>query len=230
MSTKIQFNLLPDLKLDMDRSKKTRQLVTTIALVVSSISLAIFLVLFVAIVGVQKKQMDNAGKSVDSANTQLQDIPNLSQVITIQNQLQTLVGLHQSKPITSRMFTYLAQLTPANVSIGLFTMDMSTNSVTISGNADSQATVNTFIDTLKSTTYKVGAQDSAHSAFPSVVESSFAINPANVSYGLNLQFDPKLFANNLIDAQGKPQTPQLTVPKQSTADGSSIFQLQTGGG
>lgn len=225
----IQFNLLPDVKLLHDKTQRTRQLVTTIAVAASAISFAIFIIMFISVGIIQKKQMDNAGKSVDTANAQLKSIPNLSTIITVQNQLQTLVGLHQSKHITSRIFTYLAQLTPTSVSIGKFDMDLTTNAITIAGNADNQQTVNTFIDTLKSTTYKVG-QGTAQNAFPSVVESSFAINPGNVSYSLNLQFDPILFANNMLDAQSKPQTPQLTVPKINTANGQDIFQAQSGNG
>lgn len=224
----VQFNLLPDSKLKYDRTQKTRQFITAIAVLVSGVALAIFLLLFISIDVVQKREMSNSSKSLNSANTSLQNIPNLAQVITVQNQLQTLVGLHQNKHITSRIFTYLSQLTPASVSISELDMNTAGNSMTIVGNADTQATVNAFIDTLKATTYKVGSNDSAHPAFSSVTESSFAINSTNVSYTLNLQFDPQLFSNDLLDAQGKPQSPQLTVPKQTTS-GGNIFQAQSGG-
>jgi hypothetical protein len=81
----------------------------------------------------------------------------------------------------------------------------------ISGTADSQQATNTFIDTLKFTTYKVNDQDQAKSAFPSVVETSFGVSATGSSYGLTVQFDPILFSNNL---NGK--TPVLTVPKKTT--------------
>jgi len=227
----IQFNLLPDIKLQADKARHIKDLFYSVAIVVSVISLAIFLVMLVSVDVVQKKQFNDAGKNLDQTNSQLKKIANLSQVVTVQNQLQTLVGLHQDKHILSRMFTYLPQLTPSSVNIGKLDIDTSTNTIEITGSADSQKTVNTFIDTLKQTTFKVGSADSDHAAFNSVVESGFSINPNNVSYTLNMQFDSKLFANNLLDSQGKAQTPVLTVSKlSSTQDPANLFQNSGSGG
>ncbi len=232
----VQFNLLPDIKIEADKARHTRSLVYTTAIIITAASLAIFIIMLFSVGIIQKKQMNDAGKAVDTANSQLKNKPNLNQIITINNQLQSLVGLHQNKDITSRIFTYLPQVTPTNVSIGKLDIDLQADTMTITGNADSQKTVNTFVDTLKLTTYTVGSNSSAQTAFPSVVESGFAINPTNVSYTLDLQFDPKLFANNLLDNQGRPQTPKLTVPKLSSTKSaidnpsSTLFKAQTGDG
>ncbi|MBI2592221.1 hypothetical protein HYW36_01970 [Candidatus Saccharibacteria bacterium] len=233
--TRLQFNLLPDTKQRFDKARRLQSLVFKAAIMASAVSLTLFLVMLIMVGVVQKTQLNNAAKAQNAASQRLQNIPNLEQVITIQNQLQTLVGLHQSKHITSRIFTYLSQVTPASASIGKLDMDLSTNTMGVSGNADSQKTVNTFIDTLKFTTFKIGTDDSNQTAFPSVVESAFAINPSNVSYSLDIQFDPQLFANNLLDDQGNPQEPKLSVPTLTTTRrgvndaGNAIFKDQTGG-
>lgn len=224
----VQFNLLPDVKLDFVKTQRIRRMVVSTSLVVGSVTLGIFLILLIFVFVVQKQQLNSAGKAVEASSKQLKNIPNVATAVTVNDQLKSLTGLHQNKHMVGRIFTYLAQLTPSNLSIGKLDMDMATNAMSISGNADSQQTVNSFIDTLKATTYKIGTA-SAKPAFSSVLESDFSINAGNVSYKLNLQFDPTLFANNVLDAQGQPQVPQLTVPSQQTTQ-SDIFKAQTGGG
>jgi hypothetical protein len=156
-------------------------------------------------------------------------VQGLDKVLTIQSQLNSLVTLHQNKHITSRIFTYLPQVTPANVSITKLDIDTSTNALTIAGTAGSHATVNAFIDTLKLTKYKIGDQGTSQTAFPSVIESNFAISSNTVTFGLNITYDPKLFANNLTDSSRKTVTPVLVVPKSGSASTSSNNnQLFTG--
>jgi hypothetical protein len=206
----VQFNLLPDVKLHYVKAQRIRNLVMTIALLIGGISLAIFLLtLFTADV-VQKKQLSDANGQIASATNQLKQVPDLQKVLTVQNQLTTLSGLHKNKHVSSRIFTYLPQITPTNVKISNLSADFSTNTLLITGSANTQHSVNTFIDTLKFTTFKVGDQGNANKAFTSVVESSFSVASGNASYSLTLHFDPQLFSNNLT------QAPQLTVPQLTT--------------
>jgi Tfp pilus assembly protein PilN len=206
----VQFNLLPDVKLEYIKSQRSKNLVVSGALVLSIVAIAIFVLVLLTVEGVQKKQLNDSTKDIASANQQLENISNLSQILTVQNQLQTLTSLHHQKEISSRVFTYLPPVTPINAHISSLTLDFTKDVLTINGTADSQATVNTFADTLKFTTYQVGSQDSAHQAFPSVVESSFGISNGTVSYGLTVTFDPVLFSNDLS------AVPKLTVPKLTT--------------
>lgn len=230
----VQFNLLPDVKVDYARAKLTQDKVTKIASLVAGTTLAILIILLISVDVLQKKQLSDANGQVNQAASQLQAVPNLSKVLTVQYQLQTLATLHSSKHISSRLFTYLSQLTPAKASLGQLTLDIAHNVVTISGTADSQATVNTFIDTLKFANFQIGIDSTTYPAFTSVVESSFNINPTNVSYTLNVQFDPRLFANNLTDSQGQLQSPKLVIKTQTTTRSalstpSDLFNGQTGG-
>lgn len=231
----VQFNLLPDVKLQYIRVQRTKNLVYTVATLVSVISLALFLIALVSVDILQKSELNSAGTSVDKASSQLKSISQVNNIITIQNQLKSLTSLHQNKNITSRIFTYLPQVTPANVSINKLDLDLTKGTMDISGTANSQADVNTFVDTLKYATYKVASTDTPKAAFPSVVESGFSITPNNISYSISVQYDPKLFANNLLDSQGKAQTPTLTVQKSSAAaqlnPSSTLFNsTQTGAG
>lgn len=233
--SKVQFNLLPDIKINLQKTERLRRLVVTITVLVTASAVGIFLFMLFTVDVIQAKSMRDAAKDVDSASAQLKNIPALDNIITVQNQLKSLPSLHQGKHISSRIFTYLPQVTPTNVSINKLNLDLKQNTLVISGTADSQKTVNAYIDSLKNATYKVGDQGPATIAFPSVVESNFSINGSTVGYTINIQFDPKLFANNLLDSQGKPQTPKLSVPNQTSSpsvlpNSDGLFNNQGGGG
>ena len=222
----VQFNLLPDVKLEYIKTQRSKHLVMTVATVAAGAAIVIFLLVFLTVEGVQKKQLNDSSKDITAASNQLKGISNLTQILTVQNQLSTLSSLHHQDTSSSRLFGYLPQLTPVNAHIGSITVDFTANALTINGTADSQTTVNTFIDTLKLTNYKVGAQDSNHQAFTSVVESSFSITSGTVDYGLTMNFDPVLFSNDVAS------TPQLVVPKLSTTQSvdssGTLFNGQTG--
>ena len=213
--SRVQFNLLPDVKLKYIKTERTRKSVISLSVIVSVVSFAIFLILFLTVNVVQKAQLSSAKAEVDKASKKLQENKELAPAVTVQNQLDSLVTLHQGKHISSRIFTYLPQVTPTSVNISGLTMDFATNSMTITGTADNHQSVNKFIDTLKYTTYKVG-NEGAQKAFTSVIESNFGIGSGNVTYGLNVQFDPKLFANDILDGSGKAQAPMLSVPSLTT--------------
>jgi Tfp pilus assembly protein PilN len=228
--TRIQLNLLPDVKQKYIKAQRIRNLVISISLLAAGASLALFLILFFSVAVVQHKQLKDSQTSIDSSTKKLKSINGIEDALVVQNQLHTLVGLHQNKHITSRLFTYLPQITPDNVSITKLDMDYTTNIMNISGTADSHNSVNSFIDTLKFTTYKIGSTDTAHQAFSAVVESSFGITTNNVSFAITSQFDPKLFSNNLIDSSGKPQVPKLSVPTLSSLQSAAPASTSTTGG
>lgn len=210
----VQFNLLPDSKLEYKRAEHTKKLVFTSAFIASATSLAILLIMLGFVDGIQKKLMNDAAARVDKASSQLQSLK-IDKIITVQSQLKALPGLHQNKHITSRIYTYLPKITPPDVSINKLDMDLTQNTMVLSGTAGSQQSINTFIDTLKFATYTLGSGSVKAPAFQSVVESGFNINPGSVGYTISMNFDPKLFANNLTDSQGKPVTPQISVDTSS---------------
>jgi Tfp pilus assembly protein PilN len=219
--SKVQFNLLPDVKLQYNKVQRLRKTVNSAVILMSVVSLGLFILLLLSVDVVQKKQMSDAGKELDSVSKQLNNIPQINRIVTVQNQLQTLSGLHQNKHISSRVFTYLNQLTPTGVSINKLDLDLKQQTLVIGGTADSQKTVNAFADNLKATKYQIGDQGSSTKAFPSVLESGFTINPTNINYIINMTFDPKLFANNLLDSQGKATSPKLIIPQSSSPSGTS---------
>src|SRR5438309_11123953 len=155
----VQFNLLPDVKLNYIKAQRSKSIVVTISLVVTGAALALFIILLFTVDVLQKKQLSDADKDIKASSQKLEAIPNLDKVLTIQNQLSALSNLHHNKHIASRIFNYLPQVTPSNVRIGSISTDFVGNTMTVDGTAGSQHDVNVFIDTLKFTTYKLGDSD-----------------------------------------------------------------------
>ncbi|HET7528800.1 MAG TPA: PilN domain-containing protein [Candidatus Saccharimonadales bacterium] len=224
--SKVQFNLLPDSKLQLDKAERTQHLVYTIAAIATVFSVVLLLLMLLVVDVMQKKMMDSAGTKVDAASKQLRDL-NIDKVVTVQNQLQALTGLHQNKHITSRIFDYLPKVTPPGVSINKLDLDLAKNTLNISGTAGSQKDVNTFVDSLKQATFKVGGSAAAP-AFQNVVESGFSISGKSVGYSIDMGFDPQLFSNNLKDSQGNIVAPVMSLSGGS-AQSSNVFS-GTGGG
>lgn len=201
---RVQFNLLPDVKLQYLKAERTKKTVMTAALLVTAASAFIFLVMVATVYVFNKKEMNDAGKDVKKYTNELKSIPKIDKMLTVQNQLNSIAGLHESKHVSSRLFTFLPQLTPTNVSLTKLNIDFASNTLTINGTSDSQKTVNTYIDTLKFTTYKLNGQDTKKRAFPSVIETNFSLSEKGADYTLTVQFEPDLFINS--------QNAELIVP------------------
>jgi Tfp pilus assembly protein PilN len=144
--SKVQFNLLPDIKLEYNRTQRMKTMITTVATLVTAGSLALLILLVLTVDIVQKKQLTDSANDIDTASKQLKNVPQIDQIITVQNQLKTLSELHQSKHISSRIFTYLPKLTPPNLTINKLDMDLKANTMVISGKASAQSNVNAFAD------------------------------------------------------------------------------------
>src|SRR5690606_10012249 len=149
----IQFNLLPDIKLEYIKAKRTKRMVLLIASGVAGGSLAIFLLLFLS-VGLQNQHINNMSEDIKRDSEQLQDIDDLDKILTVQNQLNNLTEVHEGKPVASRLKRFIPQITPQQVSYATIEINFAANTISFSGSADSLRTVNQFIDTLKFTKYK----------------------------------------------------------------------------
>lgn len=201
----IQFNLLPDIKIQYIKAKKQEHVVILISSIATITAVAIFVILIAIVDVVQKKELSDARSTVSSDVSKLKNTPNLQQILTVQNQLKSLPNLHNAKPAVSRMFNYLTELTPSNATISKLTVDYTQNDINISGSANDLATVNQFTDTLKFTGYSVKGQSGSKPAFSGVVLSDFSdSSTSGATYTITANFDPTIFAYN--------QSINLTVP------------------
>ncbi|HEY1063867.1 MAG TPA: hypothetical protein VGE30_01055, partial [Candidatus Saccharimonadales bacterium] len=108
----IQFNLLPDVKLEYMKAERTKRMVIAISTVVTIVSIAILVVLLLVVLVFQKKYMSDLSSDITGYSNDLKATPDLDKILTVQNQLDSLTGLHEKKPDTTRVFTYIEEVTP----------------------------------------------------------------------------------------------------------------------
>lgn len=235
-----QFNLLPDVKLEYLKTRQKKRLVAGVSFVATAFFLAIFIALFVYVRVAQPRHIRALDSDIKQTVDTLNAVPDLENILTVQNQLNSLPALHDEKMISSRLFDYLIKVTPTQATVSEVTLDLAANTLVVKGNADQLSTVNKFADTLKFTEYKTDG-DTAQSgkAFSDVVLASFAVaeqtdtEDANkkVTYELQFNFDPVIFSN--ITKGDSNGTVELEVPKiistrSETQKPDSLFDEQPG--
>jgi len=220
----IQFNLLPDVKLEYIKAKRTKRTAILSSVALCGISFTVLVLLFLSVNILQKKHLSDLNKDINTYSSQLSNTQDLNKILTIQNQLASLPALHDQKAVASRLFGFLTQITPAQATISKFDIDFTANTMTISGSADSLSTVNKYADTLKFTNYKT-ADGKQNSAFSNVVLTTFSHDNNTSTYELNLKFDPVIFDN----AQDVTlTTPKIISTRSETEKPTDLFQQ--GGG
>ena len=214
----IQFNLLPDVKQQYIRTQRLKRLVIGVSCLASAGALVIFLILVSTVYLVQKKSISDLSRDIKTSSTQLESKPNIADILTVQEQLNSLSALNAQKPAVSRLFGYLSQLTPTTATISDLQADFTQHTMTINGNAPSLDAVNTFVDSLKFTSYTAAGSSASSKAFSNVVLASFSRNAKSATYSITLSFDPSIFnnANDIsltIGGQPLPQQPSIIFKK-----------------
>lgn len=204
----VQFNLLPDVKLEFNRAQHQKRVVYGLSALACVIVLVIFIISFLTVDVLQKKLLNDANGQITSYSNKIKGIPNIEKILTIQNQLNTLPGLHQSKHVASRLFDYLPEITPSKINLGKLTMDTTANTIEFSGTADTVETVNKFVDTLKFTNYQTSGNSNTNPAFSNVVLSQINRDDQGAAYTIDANFDPALF--------NASQVVKLIVPQETT--------------
>jgi len=148
----IQFNLLPDVKIEFIKSQKAKRRVVGLSFLTVAISVGLMLVTVSAML-FQKHHLSDLDKDIKKYKTALNNTQDLSKILTIQHQLNTLPTLYAQRPVTSRLANYIQATTPSQISMTKLDMDFSTSTMIIEGSADTLESVNRYVDTLKFTTY-----------------------------------------------------------------------------
>lgn len=156
----VQLNLLPDVKMQYIRARRRKRLILGVSFLTSAFFLFLFVLLFVYVRVAQHKHINDLGKDISAKTSELQSKPDINKILTVQNQLNALPGLHDQKVISSRLFDYLKQLTPADAAISSVNIDFLEHKATIEGSAEEIRVVNKFADTLKFTGFKVNKEES----------------------------------------------------------------------
>jgi Tfp pilus assembly protein PilN len=209
----IQFNLLPDVKLEYLKAQRSRRLVVTVSLLLSAASIVLLGVLL-SVDGLQRKHLNDLNHDIATETATLQGKPNIDAILTVQNQLQSLTALHNGKPAAARLFDYLNELTPASVGITNLNIDFTQYTVTLTGSADSLSSVNQYVDTLKLTHYTTNSSNGSAPAFSNVVLSTFGLDTSSKDISQAATFTVTLsYDKNIFDIT---QSVALSVPTVTT--------------
>jgi hypothetical protein len=236
----IQFNLLPDVKKQYIKTKRTKRLIFTSSFLAASVALGIFVILFSFVQLAQRKSINDLTDDIEAKTSELQSVNDLNKILTIQHQLETLPLLHEEKPESSRIFGYLTQVTPAEIKIGSVLVDFETNQMTIEGTAPSLATINRYSDTLKFSTFNIAGNSElgidpvvGSKPFTNVV-TELSRNEEQSSYKITMFFDENLFDNTqkitLVVPEATTTRSTLGKPNVSDNDDNALFEDNSGGG
>ena len=161
----ISLNLLPDVKKDLLRVRRERNLVVSISVVVVGASIGVLLLLSgtLGVLVATKALMENSIKNDEQTIKQAQKKKQLDKYITVQNQLKQIGKLKSDQQIYSRLMDYLTQLNPAapnNVQISSATIEAPAGSSgSTSSSSSSSASADGITMTIEGKTTNFSALD-----------------------------------------------------------------------
>lgn len=240
----IQLNLLPDVKQQFIKTRRTKRLITLISVLSAGSAFGVMAILFFASNVWQTRTIDSLTKDIQSNLSELQSVPDLDKILTVQEQLNSLDMLHSQKTAATRLYTYLPQILPQGVYVSELIINYEESTLEISGNTDSLESVNKFVDTIKFTDYIVFEvvntetgeilDSEAVRAFNEVVLGSSEIDPQaddinrDTSFSVTATFDPVIF--DTATENVRLVVPQTVTSRSQTEQPGVIFDSQTDGG
>lgn len=157
VATQYEINLVPEVKLQMIKAQKLRNLVLFICILVSAVSIGAVLVLF-GIKSGQDIAMANQDGKLETLSSKLMGYEELGDIVTIQAQLEKLSQIQGNKKVLSRVFGAMNVMLPQggdSVQLSDLRLDFTTNVLRIEGQAD--ARVAPLIDYRVLESFKKGA-------------------------------------------------------------------------
>lgn len=179
----IEINLIPDVKQELIKARQTRTVVVGLATLISLISIGVVLLLAIYVFTFQTVRNVFADNTIKVNNEKLEQVEDLSKILTIQNQLTKISDLNSNKIISSRIFDVLKVIIPKSpneVQISKLVIDPSTELVTIEGQAQAgYSALEIFKKTIEGAKLKYKDSENADK------EVSMASNvvPGETSYG-----------------------------------------------
>jgi len=203
----IQFNLLPDVKIAYIRAQRSKRIVIAISVLTIAIMLTLTGLLATNVYVLQKNHIANVTADIESSTKEIQAIDQINRVLTVQNQLNTISGLHEDKPVASRLFSYIATVTPLEIELTELEINFDENLLVVTGETDTLENVNKFTDTLKFTEYEVLADDEGVGddssdndielprEFNGVELSDFSRTTDGTNFVIRISYEPEIFSS-----------------------------------
>jgi Tfp pilus assembly protein PilN len=153
----IEINLVPDVKQELLNAQRVRTSVISLSIIVGLATVGIVVVLAIWVFVVQAARGALADGAIKEESAKLAEIEDISNTLTIQNQLSKLSSMHDSKNIDSRVFDILTTINPAapnNVSITNLSLDSATKTIRIEAQASGYPALEVFKKTIEATKFQ----------------------------------------------------------------------------
>ena len=143
-----EINLVPDIKEEMIKALKLRNFIFFVCIIVASASVGVIL-LFATIAGGQQAIADGNKAKIETMSKKLKSYGDLSDFLTIRDQLGNLSTISKNKKLLSRSFGILSALLPKGndkITISELNIDLSGTQPTITFDAQANAYDPPYID------------------------------------------------------------------------------------
>lgn len=128
----IEINLVPDVKQELIRAQRMRATVISSAIITSIVAVGLVALLLIYVYAVQLGRGAYLDGQIKNKAAELAQVEDLSEMVTIQNQLGLISTLNNDKNITSRLFDMLsAVLPPAPNTVQVSQIDVNADDGTI---------------------------------------------------------------------------------------------------
>lgn len=140
-----EINLVPDVKLEMIKKQKARNLVFFICIAVAGVGVGITALLG-SIVGTQGLLLANQQTRIESMSEKVMGYSGLSEFLTIQDQMGKIAEINANKKVLSRVFNVLGVLLPEeidggdSVTLSELNINLGESTLTFDGQADAGQT------------------------------------------------------------------------------------------
>lgn len=154
----IEINLIPDVKQELIKAQRVRASVISIAILVGIAAVGIVVVLAIWVFAIQAARGLLSDNTIKTESQKLSSVQDISNTLTIQNQLSKLTQMHDEKSIDSRIFDILTTINPVspnNIAFNTLSLDAATKTIKIEGQAaNAYPALDVFKKTINATTFQ----------------------------------------------------------------------------
>ena len=165
----IEINLVPDVKQELIKAQRVRASVISMSILVGMIAVGVVVILAIWVFAVQAARGVLSDNTIKSESEKLAKVEDVSNTLTIQNQLSKLTSMHDEKSIDSRIFDILTTINPPapnNVSITNLSLDSADKTIEIEAQAiNGYPALDVFKKTINATTFQF-TQDGQKQSVP----------------------------------------------------------------
>ncbi len=134
----IEINLVPDVKQELIRAQRVRTGVISMSILVGLAALGIVALLLIWVFAIQAARGLISDNTIKEESAKLSSVEDISNTLTIQNQLSKITAQHDAKSIDSRIFDILTTINPPepnSVAITTLALDATAKTIKIEAQA-----------------------------------------------------------------------------------------------